>query len=324
MARPLRIQFPGALYHLTNRGNDRKTIFQDDDDRREFLRILAQSVETYSISLHGFVLMKNHWHLLAQTSLGNLSDFMRHFNITYTSYYNRRHNLTGHLYQGRYKSFLVDKDNYLTIVSRYIHLNPIRTAGFAKMKVEEKLNYLFTYPWSSLPGYLDQLKRLDFVDVSFVLAEYGGDTPNGKLRYRQQIAEDLKASPEIKNQIIGQSILGNDEFVSKIQEKYVVAHKDRERPGVAKVHRYLSQDAVLTIVKQQTGMQQVLNATGTNRQIIMTMLYKFAGMNNREIGELLGVDYSTVSQGRSRLRKKIAENQGIELLVRRIEQFCQD
>ena len=95
MARPLRIQYPGALYHVINRGNDRQVIFTDDVDRSEFLRILSQSADTYGIILHSFVLMTNHWHLLIQTPLANLGEFMRHCNITYTSYYNRRHNRVG-------------------------------------------------------------------------------------------------------------------------------------------------------------------------------------------------------------------------------------
>jgi REP element-mobilizing transposase RayT len=311
------------LYHLTNRGNERKTIFQDDWDRQKFLRILEQSVETYSIVLHGFVLMKNHWHLLAQTPLGNLSEFMRHFNITYTSHYNRSHNRSGHLYQGRYKSFLVDKETYLTTVSRYIHLNPVRISGFKKMEIEEKFHYLCVYKWSSLPGYIDQSKKSDFINYDSVLAEFGGDNPTGRQRYRQQIAEDLEAGPEIKNRIVGQSILGSDDFVSRVKEKYVAAGKDRERPSVGRVHRHISQEAVLAIVEQQIGMQQVLYTTGTTRQIAMTMLYKYAGMNNREIGDLLDIDYSTVSQGRSRLRKKVAEEKHIRSLVQRIEQLCQ-
>ena len=126
MARALRVQYPGALYHITNRGNERKALFKDDVDRREFLKILSQSINTYGVTMHGFVLMKNHWHILAQTPLGNLGEFMRHFNITYTSHYNRRHKRVGQLYQGRYKSFLVELESYLSKVSRYIHLNPVK------------------------------------------------------------------------------------------------------------------------------------------------------------------------------------------------------
>ena len=125
MARPLRIQYPNAVYHVTSRGNERKDIFKDDRDREHFLEILFQSLHTYSVILYSYVLMNNHFHLLVETPLGNLGAFMRHFNITYTSYFNRRHRRTGHLYQGRYKSIIVDKDAYLSVLFRYIHLTQI-------------------------------------------------------------------------------------------------------------------------------------------------------------------------------------------------------
>lgn len=134
MDRPLRIRYPGAEYHVTCRDNDRRNIFHDDTDRRTFLRILSQSLNIYSVKLHAYVLMDNHFHLLVETALGNLADFMRHFNITYTGYFNRRHKRVGYLYQGRYKSILVEKETYLSALTRYIHLNP------AKIKNLEKEN----------------------------------------------------------------------------------------------------------------------------------------------------------------------------------------
>ena len=118
MARPLRIQYPGAVYHVTCRGNERKDIFRNDADRKKMLQILSQSIKIYNVKLYSYVLMKNHFHLLLETTLGNLGEFMRHFNITYTGYFNRRHGRVGHLYQGRYKSILVDRAAYLTILSR--------------------------------------------------------------------------------------------------------------------------------------------------------------------------------------------------------------
>ena len=142
MARPLRIQFPGAVYHVTNHGNERKNIFQDDADRNAFLKILSESLDTYGIILHSFVLMNNHWHLLVQTPLANLSEFMHHFNITYTSHFNRRHHRVGHLYQGRYRGFLVEEDTYLSMVSRYIHINPVKTAIMRRQTPEKQLHHL--------------------------------------------------------------------------------------------------------------------------------------------------------------------------------------
>jgi putative transposase len=132
MARPLRIQYPGAVYHVTCRGIERRKIFLDDKDRGKFLRLLSLSLNIYSAKLHAYVLMDNHFHLLVETPLGNLGEFMRHFNITYTSYLNRRRRRVGPLYQGRYRSVLVEKEAYLSVLSRYIHLNPIRVKRLAK------------------------------------------------------------------------------------------------------------------------------------------------------------------------------------------------
>ncbi len=135
MARALRIQYEGALYHITCRGNERKAIYRDDQDRKVFLELLINGIETYNIILYCYVLMDNHFHLLLETPLGNLSEFMRWFNITYTSHYNRRQKRSGHLYQGRYKSILVEKETHLYILSRYIHLNPVR---IKQMKVRHE------------------------------------------------------------------------------------------------------------------------------------------------------------------------------------------
>jgi len=323
MARALRIQYPGALYHVTNRGNERSAVFKDDVDRNEFLIILSHSINTYGVILHSFVLMDNHWHILAQTPLGNLSEFMRHFNITYTSHYNRRHKRVGHLYQGRYKSFLVELDSYLSKVSRYIHLNPVKVSERQKMPVDRQLEFLWAYKWSSLPGYIGIKNRLNFVEYKTVLAKYGGDTQTGKMEYRKQIIDDLTAGVPVREQIVGQSVLGSENFVSWVREKYIVQEKDRERPDIRKIHRFLSMDAVLAIVEQETGISQALLATGTTRQIVMTALYNFAGLNNREIGDIMGIDYSTVSQARKRLRDRADKDSNISRLIECISRKCQ-
>jgi len=126
-----------------------------------------------------------------KTPLGNLSEFMRRFNIAYIGYYNRRHNRVGHLFQGRYKSILVDKDNYLSVVSRYIHLNPIRTKEMERKSVRERIKFLMDYRWNSLGGYIDKKKKEDFIDHSVVLGEYGGNTDNVREAYVRRIEGDI-------------------------------------------------------------------------------------------------------------------------------------
>jgi putative transposase len=324
MARPLRIQFPGAVYHITCRGNEQKAIFQDDADRRRFLEYLAQSLTVYSVKLHSYILMTNHFHLLVQTPLGNLAEFMRQFNITYTGYYNRRHNRSGHLYQGRYKSILVDKDAYLAVLSRYIHVNPVRIKAMEKAPLEEKIRYLITYPWSSLPGYLMKRRKEGFIDYSLVLAEYGGETDRGRQAYRKALYADLVAGVEIKDKILGQSILGSEGFIEWVMERFLTGEKDRERPALKEIHSYRAKNGILKAVEQETGkgIDVIMREKGPYRQVVMELLYRVGGLKGREIGKMLGVGYTSVSQERRRLQERLSKDRKLEALIKCIEQKC--
>ena len=264
--------------------------------------------------------MSNHFHFLLETLLANLSEFMRQFNITYTSYYNRKYNRVGHLYQGRYKSILIQKESYLNILSRYIHLNPVRVGKMKNASTSEKKKYLRQFKWSGLKGYLDKENIEPFVDYKTVLAEYEGDNQKGRRIYWQTLQSDLSQKFEIKGEIVGDSILGNDSFIKRIKEKYL--KKDaKEIPSLRKIHSYCSKDKVIEIVCKEIGknLEQIKNCQGTNRQILMEMLYCNAGLKGREIGKIMGLDYSTVSVGRKRLRRKMLDDTSLQDLVRRIE-----
>ena len=128
MARSLRIEYPGAYYHITSRGNERKAIFKNKGDRKSFLLYLKSAYLRYGAIVHVFCLMNNHYHLLLETPKGNLSQIMQHINGAYTTYFNVNHKRAGHLFQGRYKAILVDSDAYAGELSRYMHLNPVRQA----------------------------------------------------------------------------------------------------------------------------------------------------------------------------------------------------
>jgi len=325
MARALRIKYKNALYHITSRGNERRNIFADDPDRDFFLQTLKESLNTYNVILYSYVLMSNHFHLLLETPLANLSEFMRQFNITYTSYYNRKYNRVGHLYQGRYKSILVQKDNYLHILSRYIHLNPVRVVKMENVPLSEKEKYLRHFKWSSLKGYINKNNPQSFVDYQTILLEYGGDNPKGRNNYWQALQSDISSKLEIKKQIIGNSILGNKQFVQEIEEKYLLK-KEKEIPSVRKIHSYCTKDKVIEITCREIGKtwEQLKSTPNSHRQILMEMLYRYTGLNNREIGELMALDYSTVSVGRRRLRGKLFNDSELRDLVRRIEEGCQE
>lgn len=325
MARALRINYKNALYHITSRGNERKNIFENDHDRDFFIQTLKESLNTYNVILYSYVLMPNHFHLLLETPLANLSEFMRQFNITYTSYYNRKYNRVGHLYQGRYKSILVQKDNCLNILSRYIHLNPVRVVKMENVPLKEKEKYLRQFKGSSLKGYINKNNTQPFVDYQTILSEYGGDNQKGRDNYWQALQSDLFSKLEIKKQIIGNSILGNEQFIQEIKEKHL-QKKEKEVPSVKKIHSYCTKDKVIEIVCRETGKawEQIKSTPDSHRQILMKMLYRYTGLNNREIGELIGLDYSTVSVGRRRLKGKLFNNSNLRDLVRRIEEGCQE
>jgi len=321
MARPLRIQYPGAVYHITCRGNERKEIFRDDIDRRTFLKVLSQSAKIYNIKVFSYVLMENHFHLFIETPLGNLGEFMRHFNITYTSHYNRRHNRAGHLYQGRYKSILVDKASYLSLLSRYIHLNPVRIKGFERKTEREKIQYLKGYLWSSLSGYISNRRKEEFIDYALVLEEYGGNNDRGRLAYKKRIYADISEKLEIKDKIIGQSILGGEEFIGWVKDKFLKRKKDRECPSLREIQRYRAKEEIIEAVEKESGknIEEITTERGSIRQIVMDLLYRIGGLTGVEIGKILGVDYSTVSQGRKRLREKLQKDKKLKELLNRVE-----
>jgi REP element-mobilizing transposase RayT/DNA-binding transcriptional ArsR family regulator len=322
MARALRIQFEGAVYQITSRGNEKREIFKDDADRLRFLEILEHSLNTYQVLLYCYLLMENHYHLLVETPQGNISEFMRHFNITYTSYYNRTHDRVGHLYQGRYKSILVDKQSYLTILSRYIHLNPIRVGEAVDWQAREKEKYLKRYPWSSLLGYIDEDKRLAFIDYSLILAEYGGDTVKGRMNYWREVCRDLASGLEIKEKVVGQSVLGDDGFLKWVKKQFAKGEGNRrEIPSLRGILRYRSRDEILKVISDETGKQDggILKRKGALRQMAMELLYKYGGLKGGEIGEIMGLDYSTVSQGRKRLRERLKKDKELQGLMGRLE-----
>jgi REP element-mobilizing transposase RayT len=321
MARPFRIQYPGAVYHVTCRGNERRDIFRDDEDRITFLRFLSQSLNIYSVKLYAYVLMSNHFHLLVETRVANLAEFMRHFNITYTSYFNRCHRRVGHLYQGRYKSILVEKEAYLSTLSRYIHLNPIMMKSFRKISLKEKFNKLLDYPWSSISGYLNKSRQEAMIDYTLVLADYGGDTKKGRNAYRKQLILDIDESMDVKGEIYGQSILGGNDFITWVKERFLDEQETRELPSVRSIRNYQQKEAILALVEREKGkdIENLKNEKGDLRRLVMDLLYRHGGMKGAAIGELFGIDYSAVSQERRRLRERVAHDRQLKKLMQKFE-----
>jgi putative transposase len=184
MARKARVQYPGAVYHVMDRGDQREAIFCDDQDRERFMVTLGQACERTGWRLHAFVLMSNHYHFMLETPRANLVEGMSWFQTTVTARYNRRHKLSGHLFQGRYKAVLVDPEErgYFATLSDYIHLNPVRAR---LVGLDQRL---FDYRWSSYPFYVARQSRPGWFEPGVVMAELGfSDTSAGRREYAQRM-----------------------------------------------------------------------------------------------------------------------------------------
>ena len=321
MARALRIQYPGAIYHITCRGNNRRTIFIDEKDRHKFLSLLTQSLETYQVALIGFVMMNNHFHLLTQTKKANCSQFMRHFNICYTGWFNYRHNRNGNLYQGRYKAFLVDADNYLLEVSRYVHLNIVRSGDMRKMSYRERWRIAKKYYWSSLSGYVNERNTIPIIDHELLLSMVGN-----RRNYRDYMIDGLKrniGSPfkKVKNRMI----LGDEDFVEKVKA-YVTRGSLRDQPSYRELAmQVLQPEQIVGILQQVCGITQeslkARRSNGVERGIAAELLYKFCDITERKIGTILGgIDYSAVYLLRRRFREKMVMDTSLSKKYKKIEE----
>lgn len=207
MARPLRIEFPGALYHVTARGNRQAAIYHDDRDCETFLSILAEVIEHDNWLCYAYCLMPNHYHLVIETPDGNLAKGMRQLNGVYTQSSNRRHGQVGHLFQGRYKAILVDQDAYLLEVCRYVVLNPVR-AGMVKTPEE--------WPWSSYNATSGQVKPPVWLATDALLSVFAKTRPAAQRRYAQFVQEGI-GQTSIWQHLNRQIYLGNDGFVQRMQ-----------------------------------------------------------------------------------------------------------
>jgi putative transposase len=207
MSRPLRLELAGALYHVTSRGNARADIYLSDDDREAWLEVLAEVCKRFNWVCHAFCQMTNHYHVLVETPEANLSRGMRQLNGVYTQRFNRSHGREGHVFQGRFKAILVDKENYLLELARYVVLNPLR----AKM-----VRRLENWSWSSYLATCGQAPQPEWLQTDYLLSRFAARRANAIAKYVTFVHEGAKL-PSVWSQLQGQIYLGSDKFVSKMQ-----------------------------------------------------------------------------------------------------------
>lgn len=212
MARPLRLEFPGALYHVTSRGNARQDIVVDDRDRSQWLSFLAHVVDRFGWLCHAYCLMDNHYHLLIETPKPNLSLGMRQLNGRYTQTYNRRHDRVGHLFQGRFTAILVEKEAHLLELCRYVVLNPVRAKMVAHPRQWGWSSYRATVGDSTVPAWLTP---------DWMLSQFGQRVGPAREQYRTFVAEG-RGGPRPWEQLTGQIYLGSEAFVAEHQPNRVI------------------------------------------------------------------------------------------------------
>ena len=307
MARPLRIIYPGAFYHVTSRGNERKVVFKSTRDRKRFLEYLESAAQRYSAVIHAYCLMDNHYHLLLETPSGNLPQIMRHINGAYTTYFNVKRKRSGHLFQGRYKAILVVKDEYAKELSRYIHLNPVRA---------EQVDAPEEYDWSSYQFFIGAKKPPQWLYRGFILG-YFGDTGStaqkGYCSFVNTIAKGAHSNP--LNEVVSSTLLGSPGFIAYIKDNFLSNKKpDKDLPALNELAEKISMKDIFDEVEAVFGTKGTIG-----RNVKMYLCQRHTGEKLKDIGICFGIGESGVSQASRRVKNRIRNDKKLGRKIAKIE-----
>jgi REP element-mobilizing transposase RayT len=329
MARKLRLQFEGAIYHITVRGNGRKAMFMEDCNRERLLWRLAESCELYEVRMYLYCLMDTHIHLLVETPRGNISRFMQSVLTGYTVYFNLKYNCVGHVVQGRYGAQLVEGDSYLLRLSRYIHLNPVHTREAADWDVERKRQWLRAYPWSSYRGYIDARMKGEVVDQGPLLSLTASGQGDGRAAYRRYVETGLASDDKEFVELLTDCprAIGSREFRKWADEEYA---KLRDAQGSGEDVSF-RREAVVKDVDGIVGLvakafaSEVTDMTETKRgsiarPVAARMLVKYAGLSQRSAARQLGYGTgSAVCHQLKCLADRLENDAKLRKIIRKIE-----
>ncbi|MBW1981789.1 MAG: transposase [Deltaproteobacteria bacterium] len=294
MARQLRIEYEGAYYHVLSRGNKQQAIFLSDHDRKTFIKTLVRMSERFELDIIAFVLMDNHYHVLLRTNRANLSKAMQWLGTTYTTIFNLRHSQKGHLFQGRFKSILVENEPYLMQLSCYIHRNPLR-AGMVQR--------LIHYPWSSYPGYAYKRLCPDWVKADLILSLLGPDGTRRKA-YREKVQQYANEKKSIWEEVKHGVIYGSQAFVDRIKKDYL----NKEAMADISVQKRIVNDTnlgeIIEMVSTIPGVdlekwkscRRISKSAAIDRDMLVYHLWRSGRFRNSEIGSLTGLSISSVSR----------------------------
>jgi REP element-mobilizing transposase RayT len=302
MARPYRLQAENCLYHITSRGDDRKKIYVNDYDYNKFLEYLSTAKEKYKFYLYAYCLMGNHYHLLLETTQANISRIMQYLNTSYTVYYNVKHKKCGHLFQGRYKSIIVEADSYLLELTRYIHLNPVRA------KIVDSPE---KYTWSSYHDYIKTHKKgiIDKTQVNryFTLAAYD---------YKKFVLEGIGKVLTPFKDIYAGFILGREKF---IKDNLAILKNQVESKDFAykKLFQGVEPRQIIQKVATYYGKEPEVLCNARKKpllakKIAVYLLKKLTALTNKEIGDTFNIGYSGVSWIAKDMERLIIEDERVK------------
>lgn len=306
MARPLRIEYPGAMYHGMNRGLERREIFRDRKDYEAFLFLCLEIHKRFKVIFHAYSLMPNHYHLMLETPEGNLSRAMRHLDGVYTQGFNQRYKRVGPLFQGRYKAALIEKESYSLELSRYIHLNPVK-AKLAKNPED--------HPYSSFRYYLGEGKQPEFLETDWLLGQFHQNYRRARESFYQFTLDGLKDSWTPEEGLEGGVILGSEDFFEKIRKKYLEGRQDGEIPMLRKSQK------IPRFKEIQVCIERCVGEKGMRKRFLIWALKKHTPLKLKEIAQRCGerIGYSAVSQICRRLEKESQKNKKLQRVISKIE-----
>ena len=316
MSRPLRIEYPGAWYHVMNRGRRRENIFLSRNDYQIFLQVLQEASDAWNLKVSAYCLMSSHYHLLVHTPEGNLSRCMRHINGIYTQRFNRRHNNDGQLFRGRYKAVLIDADSYLLEVLRYIHRNPLQAGIVDNLK---------DYEWSSHHGYVSRAKKWDWLHKDVLLAMLSPQRSRQKSAYMdfvsRGVSEEIEKFYSLKNL---PSILGADTFKEWVKEQFDRLRFHPEIPESRVLSSSPAQIIDLVSAYFKIGKEQLMiSRRGTEnlpRDLAIYLVRLHCRDTLAEIGSYFGIDtYSTVSSAIERIKARKRTDRSVKKELNELE-----
>jgi REP element-mobilizing transposase RayT len=333
MSRPLRVQFKNGWYHVTARGNNRQRIFYDERDRRHFLELIGEMSERHAVEVHAYVLMDNHYHLLVRTPHANLSATVQWLNVAYSTWWNRRHDRVGHVFQGRFKAVVVESGEWVLACSLYIHLNPVAVGSLALSKNQkraeahgvvqapeslraERLEKLRSYPWSSFRAYAGYDRAVEWLSSEEALGRAGGVAGYRHLA-EEKAGRDLDES--FWSQLKWGLVLGGESFACKVRAQI---EAKREHSGRRALRGRCSWAEVVRAVEKARGEPWAQFAGRRGDPGLAMALYvarRCTGLTLRALGEAAGgMDYTAVGMAIKRFEQRLAKEKALRGMIERL------